>query len=331
MKQVLKNHVAILLDTSTSMDHLLRDVETVFNNQINYLRESSLRFDQETRVSIYTFDNTVNCLISDVDVARPMEIGRLRANGMTALLDSVGTSVRDLKELPQRYGDHSFLIYLLTDGGENASRQFDKSVFRSLPDNFTIAAFAPNTNCVRDLKFLGIPEGNIDKWDTTQRGIEEVGRKFEKTMDNYYTSRSQGVRTFSTMFSDLNKVTASDVKSVAKEIKNYDVVVNEKTQAVHIKPLVEEKIPGYSYRKGCSFYELVKNETVQEDKEVAVQEKKSGKVYKGYEARQLLNLPNHGAIKINAADYQNSKWVVYIQSNAVNRNVIPKQRVLVIL
>ena len=47
MKQVLKNHVAILLDTSYSMQGLLRDVEKVFNNQIDYLRSSSLRFEQD--------------------------------------------------------------------------------------------------------------------------------------------------------------------------------------------------------------------------------------------------------------------------------------------
>jgi len=328
MKQVLKNHVAILLDTSYSMQSLLRDVEKVFNNQIDYLRSSSLRFEQETRVSVYTFDDTVKCLISDVDVARPMEIGRLRAGGCTALLDSVGTAARDLKELPQRYGDHSFLIYLLTDGQENRSTQYKESVLQTLPANFSIAAFAPDVNSVRELGHLGIPKGNIDKWDTTQRGVEEVGRTFEKSMDNFYTARSQGISTPSkTMFSDLNKVSVSDVKTVAREVKDYHMVINEGTQAVHIKPLVEDKVPGYYYTKGCAFYELVKNEKVQASKEVAVQHKKTGKIYKGKHARALLQLPNH---EVKVTPVYSKTWNIYVQSLSVNRNVIPKQRVLVI-
>lgn len=328
MKQVLKNHVALLLDVSDSMGYLLEDVVKVFNNQINYLRDSSLRFDQETRVSVYTFGSEVNCLISDVDVARPMTIDFLRTSGMTALFDAVGTSVRDLQELPQRYGDHSFLIYLLTDGQENASEHYRKSVLSNLPEGFSLAAFAPNLNSVRELTKLGIAEGNIEKWDTTKEGIQEVGRKFEKTMNNYYAARSKGVRSFNTMFSDLNKVSVADVKSVATEVKKYHVLINEGVQAIDIKPMVEDKLHNFNYTKGCAFYELVKNEHVQPSKEIAVQDKHSGKIYKGKDARVLLNLPENDIVKITPI--QSTKWNVYVQSMSVNRKVIPKQRVLVI-
>lgn len=327
MKQVLKNHVAILLDTSASMHHLIDDVVKVFNKQIDFLRYSSLQFEQETRVSVYTFDSTVKCLISDVDVARPMTIGSLNAQGYTSLLDAVGTSLRDLKELPQRYGDHAFLIYLLTDGMENASRLHSERVFRDLPENYSLAAFVPDSNSVHFLINLGVPKGNIDKWDLSSSGIEEIGDKFEKTMTNYYTARSQGVKTSNTIFSDLNKVTVNDVKSLAKEVKKYKIIVNEDVKAIHIKPMVENKL-GINYVTGCAFYELVKNEHVQEQKEIAVQDKKSGKVYKGYDARKLLGLPDVGKVKISPID--NKKWIIYVQSTSVNRNVIPKQRVLVI-
>jgi uncharacterized protein YegL len=331
MKQVLKNHVAILLDVSGSMNGLLDQVQKVFQNQINFLRKSSLLFEQETRVSVYTFDDTVKCLISDVDVARPMELEKLRAGSSTALLDACGMSINDLKEFPQRYGDHSFIIYLLTDGEENSSRKYNANTFKALlnglPDNFSICALAPSINSIQYLKGYGIPEGNIDKWDTTLKGIEEVGQKFEKSMNNFYEARSKGVRSMSTVFSDLSKVTVDDVKQVAKEVKNFSIVINEDVKAIHIKPLVETKI-NQRYVIGKSYYELVKRETVQENKSIAVQDKKTGKVYVGLDARVLLNLPNIGSVKIDPV--QSAKWNVYVQSNAVNRNIIPKQRVLVL-
>lgn len=331
MKNVLKNHVAFVLDVSGSMDGLMDQVQKVFQKQIDYLRKSSLAFEQETRVSVYTFSNDVSCLISDVDVARPMELDKLRAGGSTALLDACGLSIDDLMELPQKYGDHSFIIYLLTDGEENRSRNFTAASFKnklkSLPENFSICALAPDINSVRLLKNYGIPEGNIDKWDTTERGIEEVGEKIEKTMHNFYTGRQSGVRSMSTAFSDLNKVTVADVKQVAKEVKNVKVVINEGVQAIYIKPLIEDKL-GQKYVTGTAYYELVKRETIQEDKKIAIQDKKTGKVYVGYDARVILNLPTTGAVKVDPV--QSSKWNVYVQSNSVNRNIIPKQRVLVI-
>lgn len=328
MEQVLKNHVAIVLDVSSSMRHLFGDVLKVFNNQIDYLRQSSISFEQETRVSVYQFGSRVENLIFDVDAARPMEIKNLRSLGLTALCDAVQLAIDDFNLLPQKYGDHSFIVYVLTDGMENASdisSRLFKSNLRNLPENFTVAAFAPDMNGVRSLRQLGLAEGNIEKWDTTKKGIEEVGRKFEATMDNFYRGRKKGVRSVTTMFADLNNVTVEDVKTVAKEVKDFDVISNSTTQAIEIRDLVEDQL-SITYKKGCAFYELVKNEHVQPNKEIAVQNKRSGKVYRGHGARAMLGLPNE---RTKVCPVDNKKWVIYIQSNAVNRKVIPKQRIMV--
>ena len=227
------------------------------------------------------------------------------------------------------------MIYCITDGQENASHITNSKFKKLIKDNaekVTVAAFVPGINSLHTLENLGIPKGNIEKWDTSAQGLEEVGIKFEKTMNNYFDLRSSGVKVSSSVFSDLNTVKVKDVKKVAKTLKkkDYKIVVNEKVKAVQIKPLVEDKAK-VTYRKGMAFYELVKNEHVQDTKEIAVQDKKTGTVYKGYEARQMLNLPQSGKVKVNVADFDNKKWIVYIQSGSVNRNVIPKQRVLVVL
>jgi len=330
MKQVLKNHVAFVLDVSSSMANISDSVRSVFQKQIEFLRKTSQLFEQETRVSIYTFNNQTECLISDTDVMRPLEITRLNCNGSTALLDATKLSLEDLQLLPQKYGDHAFIVYVLTDGEENSSKtsvHSFKSIVSGLPENFTICALAPSNNSMRLLEGYGIPKGNIEKWDTTSSGVEEVGTKIERSMTNFYNARSVGTRSFSTVFSDLNKVSVEQVKTVAKEIKGFKVVINEDVKAVEIRPLVENKLKS-KYVMGKAYYELVKRETVQDGKAIAVQDKKTGKVYEGFEARKLLNLPDHGEVKIDPIS--SPKWNVYIQSTSVNRKVIPKQRVLVL-
>jgi hypothetical protein len=260
-----------------------------------------------------------------------MELEKLLASGSTALLDAGGLAIEDLQLLPQKYGDHSFIIYILTDGEENVSANYTPAAFKrlmnSLDDNFSMCALVPNNNSAKLLEGYGVPAGNIDKWDTTLKGVEEVGKKFERSMNNFYEARSKGVRSMSTVFSDLNRVTVADVKQVAVEVKNFMVVINEGVKAIHIRPLVETKL-GTRYVTGKAYYELVKRETVQESKSIAVQDKKTGKIYVGYDARVILNLPTSGAVKVDPV--QNTKWNVYVQSTSVNRNVIPKQRVLVL-
>jgi len=332
MKQVLKNHVAIVIDRSGTMYNLIKPVVEVFNNQIDSLRQASLDHDQETRVSVYQFDCEVDNLIFDVDVTRPMSIGDMTTRrGRTALMDATSLALDDFNELSQKYGDHSFVVYLLTDGLENESaisRSEFKSKLERLPDNVSVVAFAPNNRSVRELEGLGFPRNNIDLWNTDKEGVEEVGRRFKASLDGYMTQRSVGVRATTSMFSDLNKASVADIKQVANEVSNFEVISNNATKAVYIKPLVEKQVKRFTYRKGCAFYELVKNENVQASKEVAVQSKDSGKVYKGREARVILGLPHDSAAKVTPQF--NKKWDIYVQSLSVNRNVIPKQRVLVI-
>ena len=332
MKNTFKNHIAFCADKSGSMSHLVDALVKVFNIQIDNLRRQSIAFEQETRISFYTFDGNVECVISDVDVARPMVLDKIRANGSTALLDAVGLAIEDFKMIPQKYGDSAFIVYVLTDGEENVSRKYDansfKSLLKNLPDNFTVAGFVPDMNGARYLENYGFPKGNVEKWDTTEKGIEEVGRKFEKTMDNFFVGRTKGVRSCSTIFSDLTQVTSKNVNKVLDKVKksNFNIVINEGVKAVQIRDLVESKLGG-TYNKGGSYYELIKNEFVQPAKHIMIQNKKNGEVYAGDNARTLLQLPNQ-EVKVVPKDF--GEWIVYVQSTSVNRNVIPKQRVLVL-
>ena len=329
MKNTFKNHVYICIDVSGSMGNTIDSAVKVFNNQIEFLRKSSIAFEQETRVSFYKFNSDVTCVISDVDVARPMTLEKMVASGQTALMDAVDLAIEDSKLISQKYGDHAFVLYLITDGEENASR-INSSVFKSrinsLPDNFSVIGFVPNLNGKTWLKNLGFSEGNLEIWDTTAKGIEEVGKKMEAATTSFFQGRSRGIRSSNTMLSDLKDVTSKNVTKVLDEVKKFDLIINEKTQAVEIKPLYESKFKGI-YTKGTGYYELVKNEHVQANKEIAIQNKKTGKVYSGDNARKLLGLPNT-EVKVVPGDY--GEWIVYIQSNALNRKIIPKQRLLVI-
>ena len=86
---------------------------------------------------------------------------------------------------------------------------------------------------------------------------------------------------------------------------------------VSIKDFIESK--GEAYRKGDAFYPLTKKETVDQDKKILVQDKKTGRYYTGKAVRKILGLPEQSA-KLAPG---NMAWLnVYLQSTSDNRKLV---------
>lgn len=329
----LQNHVAILLDVSASMENILSDAQKVMENIIEHLKQKSVTFDQETRISLYTFSNDVRCVIYNMDAMRFKNLEKFRSQSMTALADATVKALDDLDQIPQLYCDHAFMVYVITDGMENASKvnltRFAQRI-KNLQDNYTLVGFVPDTMAKDYLVNLGFPRGNIDKWEATKKGISELGNTINTSVDNYFTMRSQGVRSSDRILSDLSQVSKRQVQATLKPLTSsqYNIIQQDKELkgTVQIRTLVENKT-NRNYVMGNAFYELVKTETIQANKQIAIQDNQTKKIYIGDQARAMLGLPNE-TVKVKPGDHGN--WTVYVQSTSYNRNVIPYQHVLVL-
>lgn len=211
------NHVALVLDASSSMSHLSRKVVEVADQQIAYLARRSKELDQETRVTVYVFADKVECVIYDKDVLRMPSLKQLyRVGGMTALLAATLKSQRELAQTAQLYGDHSFLTFVLTDGQENAShrcvdaptrdpRELVQGVVRMVEtqeDNWTLAVLVPDQMGKREAMQCGFPKDNIAIWDATStQGLEEAGQVIQQATERFMVGRSQGIRGSRAVFS----------------------------------------------------------------------------------------------------------------------------------
>lgn len=76
---------------------------------------------------------------------------------------------------------------------------------------------------------------------------------------------------------------------------------------------------GLPFKKGRGFYEFTKRETIQDHKEVVLMDKKSGDMYTGKAAREMLHLPEFGSINISPDGMD--KYTVFVQSTSVNRRL----------
>lgn len=324
------NHFVFVLDESSSMSSLRRKTIEVFQNQINNLKRKSHDLKQDTKVSVYTFADKVKCLAFDVDIERFRGIeGQYSPYGSTALMDAAGTAIEEHKDIPQKHGDHAFLLYVITDGEENVSRKFDVRTLRrlidGLEDNWTVSCLVPNSLGKHNATQYGFPKNNIEIWQTTELGLEEVERTSNRAVNNYLNLRSQGIVGTRSFYSDLSDVTIKDAKAVAKELKPSEFNIFPVNKTTEIRPFVEDQLG--TYFKGHAFYQLTKPESIQGYKQIAIRNRKNGKVFSGVHARDLLNLPQYD-IKVSPGDH--GDWDIFVQSTSTNRKLFPGSELLVL-
>ncbi|OIK02240.1 vWA domain-containing protein [Streptomyces monashensis] len=336
------NHVALVLDASSSMSHLSGKVVEVADQQIAYLARRSRELDQETRVTVYVFADKVDCVIYDKDVLRMPSLKQLyRVGGMTALLAAALKSQRELAQTAQLYGDHSFLTFVLTDGQENASHRCSDAPARdprelvdavakmmeTQADNWTLAVLVPDQMGKREAMQCGFPQDNIAIWDATStQGLEEAGQVIQQATEKFMVGRTRGIRgsraVFSTGAEAVNKDTIKASGLTPMNPSQYQLIPVTRDAAIRDWVIAS----GHTYRTGGAFYQLSKSEKIQARKQIAVLEKKTDRVYAGPEARALLGLPDE---EVRVKPDHNDDFTIFVQSTSVNRKLVPNTRLLV--
>lgn len=338
------NHIAIVVDESTSMGRFAGQVVEVADEQIKHLAQRSKDLDQETRVTVYTFSDAAPkpgqigepdwCVFYDKDVLRlPSLQGHYRPSGCTALVDATLLALNDLAKTPELYGDHAFLVFVLTDGEENDSNSDHGVLARrleELPDHWTVAVLVPNQQGKHEAKRFGFPADNVAVWDPTlAHGVEEAGRTIRTATDNFMVNRASGVRgsrnLFATGVDTVNKATIRAAALKSLPASKYRLVpVPYRTP---IKPFVESCNLGL-YAAGIAYYELKRAATIQGNKQVVIVEKATSQAYTGPGARKLIGLTDQNVRK---KPQDNPLYKIFVQSTSVNRVLEPGDSVLVML
>ena len=124
-------HIAFLLDRSGSMQSIKDDTEGGFNAFIAEQRKEP----GECRVTLAQFDNEYEEVYRDLPLAEVPAL-RLVPRGSTALLDSIGRLVTSTGErlaaLPEDERPGIVIVGIMTDGHENASREWTHPAVKAL-------------------------------------------------------------------------------------------------------------------------------------------------------------------------------------------------------
>lgn len=338
------NHIGFILDASGSMSGHRAKLIQVVDNQIAHLATVSKEMDQETRISVWVFSgyDEIECVVWDKDVLRLPSIAKYyEIKGQTAFVDAAMMSLSDMATTSQIYGNHSFLLYFVTDGYENNSRKFRRdqlaAALKVLADNVTVAALVPGPNEVMEAKKLGFPAGNVKIWDsTTTLGLEKAGESITDSTDAFMRARATtGLRSTTSLF-DMSAAAVNKATIAAAGLAPLDPSEYILTTVVFGKNFQDgddwisnytANVLGHQYVSGRGFYQLTLAPVkVQIQKDIAIVEKKSGMVYTGKNARALLGLPGNLEVTLRAS--QNPDYDIFIQSTSSNRKLLVGQKYL---
>ena len=329
----MKNYIGFARDHSGSMRNIARHAARDYNENIASIKEEALNHGIDTVVSVvelgYGHTSDVRTVISNSSVIalKPIAEKDYTASGQgTPLFDAVGELVEQLQATPDANDpDVSFVVFTTTDGGENASRKYSgQDIARlikklQMTDRWTFVFRVP-AGYKSHLTQYGIPDGNIQEWEQSERGMTASTQSTKSAFRSFYAARASGATSTDKFYTDMSAVSLKEVKKtledVSKEVAVYEV--DARNDGVQIRDFVEAQ--GYQFVKGCAFYELSKTETVQDYKEIAIRDKKTGAVYSGYSARDLLGLPHTGDAKV--APGQHGQYEIFVQSTSVNRKLV---------
>lgn len=337
--RVIVNRIALVIDLSSSMGSYTTDLERLLRSKLESIREESVKTGQRTDVAVVFFGDFARLGPTYTDIGSNVgnfSLPPLRANGWTALYDATMFGVDFLtnggtftKLLPAN-ADVAYLVMVLTDGEENKSRNYPShSSFAARvqelqgSDRWTFAFQLPGKYALQNfVQKTKIPEGNCRVWDQTVKGFQEATKADNAATSNYFSSRSLGMNSVRTLYTDMANVSTNAVKQAvrqADDISGECEVITCTRDGQRICELIESK--GKLYKAGCAYYQLVKTEDfVQPYKKLVLTKVGAPGMYCGTsEIRTLLGLPTDRTIRIVPKDH--AGYEIFVQSTSYTRKI----------
>lgn len=328
----LVNHVVFIVDRSGSMEDYWDETMKSFRATFNGIRGQTIRTGQDTTITFVGFGSRIEFTETSKPIKDFVLPGNLRPNlGGTALFDAVGEAITKVAGFSDIDDENvSVMVIVLTDGQENSSHRFGHDVLRRMikekqaTDRWSFAFLTPPGDEEALINALGLHRNNVMAWEQSTDGAKKAGAAMSGGIGRYYATRSAGQRSTTNFFTtDMSKVKDRDINKLT-DLSNQYRVIQVPREAV-IQPFVEDKTGKYVV--GSAYYSLTKPETIQPQKHILIMKKGEKAIYGGYEARQLLGLPDNQHVKVKPGNHGN--FDIYVQSQSVNRILVGGTKLLV--
>ena len=205
-----KTYVAIILDQSGSMCDTKEEAVRGYNEQVQQMKLNSK--EQDIFCSLITFNGEVfeHLWCEPAEKLTEASPEDYVTEGSTAMRDAIGYTIDKLKKTTDEKEDVAYLVVVISDGVENASRHFKtKSSLRALKDTvdktkWTFTYMGCDDETLQQVaEELDIPISNVAKWSNHTKELAGHGQHMNAVrMRGYYGNRAKGITAQACVMSD---------------------------------------------------------------------------------------------------------------------------------
>ena len=175
-------HICIVLDASGSMSSIESDIKGSFNTFLDKQREEP----GKTVFDLFQFSDEVERLVKSADLALFKDdlMAKYTCSGCTALNDAVCTAIdtmgREFAEMPESERPENVLCVIITDGEENASKEFSTADVKKRIEHqqdvykWEFLFLAANQDAFEAGSALGIQENFCKGFVADSRGVADM-------------------------------------------------------------------------------------------------------------------------------------------------------------
>lgn len=185
----------IILDESGSMQSIKKEAVDSVNETVQTIRAAERKnADQEHFVSLVTFNDNVKTVY---DCVPAVEVKELTSEDYcpdccTALYDAMGLSLNVLR--PEVTENDRILVTVVTDGYENASKEYDGKAIKALIDElkgkgWVFAYIGANQDVEQVAATISIT--NTMTFRTTPKDTMDMCVRVNKSRDRFYSRMSK--------------------------------------------------------------------------------------------------------------------------------------------
>lgn len=184
----------VILDMSGSMDPLSTSVVDGFNSLLEGLKLANAKYSgtQEHYVTLCEFNTMITGFVyynTPIDSVEPLSEDLYEPMAGTPLYDAVGMSIAHLMDMTDSMTEYSVLVTIITDGLENASRFYTKSMVSRLismlsDSGWSFAYFGSGEEMLREAE--GISIDSVHYFEFSDTGVSNVMRMDERSRVSKY-------------------------------------------------------------------------------------------------------------------------------------------------
>jgi hypothetical protein len=192
--------IVCVIDRSGSMESIKNDAIGGFNNFLSDQKKQ----DGKATMTIIQFDNEylIQCSGKPIQEVQPFDDRTYVPRGSTALLDAVGRAIVEVKSRNPKKA----IIMILTDGHENASKEFNKTEIKKLiaeceKKEWCVIYLSADASAFDDAGSIGIPMSNTTSFVGNARGAQTSTMAASYACNDYRTlgRLGRGMTAYSTM------------------------------------------------------------------------------------------------------------------------------------